>query len=89
MINSAVELPPHDTAIAQLVADNQTVLVARFRQLIERGQQEGNSTTVQSAVDLALFLYTTYAGIKVLSKSRVSRTVLESVVNVALDTLRT
>ncbi len=87
LVNSAVELAPHDTDIAQLVIDNQTGFVARFQQLIERGQQEGSVTTAQPATDLALFLYNTYTGIKVLGKSKTDRVALESVVTVAMRVL--
>lgn len=88
MINSAVELAPHDASIAQLVVDNQTAFVSCFRELIERGQRESDIKTARSADELALFLFNTYTGLKLMGKSNTNRIGLESVVSVALSTLQ-
>lgn len=88
MINSAVELAPHDPDIAELVATNQALFVDQFQQLIERGQREGDVTKTSEATDLALFLFNTYTGLKVLGKSKAGKTTLERVVAVAVGALR-
>lgn len=88
MVNSAIELAPHDEAIARLVADNQRVFTGWLAQLIKRGQQEGDISRMHTADDLAAFLFNTYTGLKVLGKTRPDPAALRSIVAVAMSTLR-
>lgn len=88
MVNSAVELAPHDAAIAKIVADNQCVFIERLRQLVERGQREGSILSQHPPAHLAAFLFNTYAGIKVLAKTQPEPATLRAIMHVAMSILR-
>jgi TetR/AcrR family transcriptional regulator, transcriptional repressor for nem operon len=88
MVNSAIELAPHDPEVAKVVADNQQVFEGNLTSLIERGQREGTLTTTHSAPDLARFVFNTLNGLKVLGKVQPERNSLTAVVTVAMTSLR-
>lgn len=88
MVNSAIELAPHDPEVAKVVADNQRVFEETLATLIERGQHEGTITRGHSAPNLARFVFNTINGLKVLGKVQPKRDSLTAVVTVAMASLR-
>ncbi len=88
MVNSAIELAPHDPAVVQVVADNQRVFEQNLTQLIERGQREGNIRATFPADHLARFVFNTLNGLKVLGKVQPEQNSLMAVVRVTMETLR-
>jgi len=67
--NTAVELAPHDEAIARLVADHHRRLEAIFAEAVIRGQQDG---TIRRSLDprsFASFLVAALSGLQVLARS--------------------
>ncbi len=87
MINSTVELAPHDPDIAQIVRDNQCNFVGQLQRVIQRGQTEGDINPAHPAEDLALFVFNTYSGLKILAKTNPDETALRSVVAVTMGVL--
>jgi len=88
IVNSAVELAPHDADIARFVADNQTAFIGKLRQLIERGQREGDINPAQSASDIAHFMYAAYSGLKVMSKYNPNEATLHGIVSVTMAAIK-
>ena len=88
IVNATIELAPHDSAIAQIVAANRRAFEERLRLVIERGQHEGSISRAHSAADLARFLFTTYTGIKVMSRTRPDPSAMQAVMDVAMTTLQ-
>ncbi|GAB2585195.1 TetR/AcrR family transcriptional regulator [Spirosoma areae] len=87
MVNAAIELAPHDTEIARLVAQNQQTMVDKFAELIERGQREGDITTRHPAGDLSQFIFNTVSGLRVLGKMQSPAATLQAIVGVVISSL--
>ena len=80
LVNSALELAPHDEQFQQVVADALVRVELFFRHCIEAGQRDGTVALVQPADDLARLLLGTLLGIRVLARSRPERALLEGLV---------
>jgi TetR/AcrR family transcriptional regulator, transcriptional repressor for nem operon len=88
IVNSSVELAPHNAEIAQIVNDNmQDIENALFR-LIEKGQDIGQFSKSHSARSLARFIFNSISGIRVASKSGADKKVLDDIVKVTLSALK-
>lgn len=88
MVNSTVELAPHNSEIAEIVNDNmQDIENALFR-LIKKGQDAGLFSKNNTARSLARFLFNTISGIRVASKSGADKKVYDDIVKVALSALK-
>jgi TetR/AcrR family transcriptional repressor of nem operon len=88
MVNSAIELAPHDPDIAAIVKDNQREVEDILCKAIEKGQQSGQVTTSLDARSIARFLYTNISGMRVTARSGADRKELEAVIKVALSVLQ-
>ena len=87
MVNSAIELAPHDSEISRIVADNQRFFEQSLTVLIERGQQTGDISSAHPANELASFVFNTINGLRVLGKTNPDQATLQSVVNITMATL--
>jgi TetR/AcrR family transcriptional regulator, transcriptional repressor for nem operon len=88
LVNSALEVAPHDPEFRELIADVLQKIESFFRRCVLAGQTAGDITTVQSADDLAKMLMGVHLGIRVLARTRPERALLEGVVRPALSLLR-
>jgi TetR/AcrR family transcriptional repressor of nem operon len=84
LVNSALEIAPHDTAIAEVVAARFDELEAFFRRCVASGQRDGTINAAREAADLARLLLTTAIGLRVLGRVCPDRDVLEGAVRQAL-----
>jgi len=88
IVNSTVELAPHNAEIAEIInANKHDVEDALFR-LIKKGQDVGQFSNNHSARSLARFVFNAIAGLRVASKSGVDKDVFADVVQVTLSTLK-
>jgi TetR/AcrR family transcriptional regulator, transcriptional repressor for nem operon len=88
MVNSSVELAPHNAEIAQIVNDNmQEVEDALFR-IIEKGQDVGQFSKSHSARSFARFIFNAISGLRVASKSGAEKKVFDDIVKVTLSALK-
>lgn len=69
-VNTMVELALHDKEIARLLDKNRHDVEAVFLEAVTKGQDLGQISKKHSALSLARFLYCTYSGIRVLSRSK-------------------
>jgi TetR/AcrR family transcriptional repressor of nem operon len=91
LVNSALEVAPHDAAIAEVVAARLGELEAFFRRCVVAGQRNGSIEVEREASDLARLLLTTVIGLRVLARGHPERELLEGAVRqilVLLDTPR-
>jgi len=89
LVNSALEVAPHDAAIAEVVAARLSELEAFFRRCVVAGQRDGSIDTERDASDLARLLLTTVIGLRVLARGRPERALLEGAVRQVLVLLNT
>lgn len=88
MVNSSVELAPHNLEIAEVVnANMQDVEDALFR-LIKKGQEAGQFSNDHTPRSLARFIFNTISGLRVASKSGADKKVFDDIVKVTLSALK-
>ena len=87
VVNSALEVAPHDPEFRRLVADVFVQVEAFFRRCVAAGQRSGAITRSQSADDLARLLLGVLLGIRVLARTRPERELLEGLVRPAFALL--
>src|SRR5438067_1341968 len=69
MVNTAIELSPHDKDIAALVANNNQSVEDALTKIIEKGQREGQFNTHLHPKAAARFIFGTIAGLRVYARS--------------------
>jgi TetR/AcrR family transcriptional repressor of nem operon len=87
LINSALEVAPHDRELGALIADRLGEIEAFFRRSIEAAQADGAVPRGRVAKDLARLLLGVLLGIRVLARSRPERALLEGVARPAFALL--
>ena len=87
LINSELEVAPHDRELGALIADRLAEIEAFFRRSIEAAQAEGHVPRDRIAKDLARLLLGVLLGIRVLARSKPGRALLEGVARPALALL--
>jgi len=87
IINSALEVAPHDPEFQQVVAGVLARIEAFFRRCVIAGQQAGAITAAQPADDLARLLLSVLMGVRVMARTRPERDLLEGMVRPALALL--
>ena len=87
LVNSALEVAPHDAGFQAMIANVLVAVEAFFRRCVHAGQQAGEISTAQSADDLARLLLGVHLGIRVLARTRPDRVLLEGIVRPALALL--
>lgn len=87
LVNTALEVAPHDTAIHDFIADRLGELETFLAGLIAAGQQDGSIATLYPAGDIARLLVTTILGLRVLARSRPEPALLRGAARQALALL--
>ncbi len=87
LINSALEVAPHDRELGALIADRLAEIEAFFYRSINTAQAEGAVPRDRVAKDLARLLLGVLLGIRVLARSKPERALLEGVARPALALL--
>ncbi|AUT65013.1 TetR/AcrR family transcriptional regulator [Paraburkholderia terrae] len=77
LVNSALEVAPHDPEFQETIAGVLVQVEAFFRRCVAAGQQAGEISTEQSAENLARMLLGMLLGIRVLARTRPERPLLE------------
>ncbi|ABS66230.1 transcriptional regulator, TetR family [Xanthobacter versatilis] len=87
VVNAAVELGPHDPELRAAAGRTLGEIEAFFRRRVAAGQKDGAINPDQTAEDLARMLLGVLLGIRVLSRIRPERMLLEGVLRPALAAL--
>jgi TetR/AcrR family transcriptional regulator, transcriptional repressor for nem operon len=87
LINSALEVAPHDKELGRLIADRLAEIERFFYRAIKAAQIEGAVPRSRAAKDLARLLLGVLLGIRVLARSKPERALLEGVARPALALL--
>ncbi|SCB43740.1 transcriptional regulator, TetR family [Rhizobium lusitanum] len=80
LVNSALEVAPHDEEFQRVVSGVLSQVEAFFRRCIEAGQNDGSIDRRQSATDMAGTLLGTLLGIRVLARTRPEKNLLEGLI---------
>jgi TetR/AcrR family transcriptional regulator, transcriptional repressor for nem operon len=87
LANAALEVAPHDPAIATVVAERMVELEAFFRRCVIAGQSDGSISFEVDPADAARLFLTTVMGLRVLARGHPERPILEGAVRQALSVL--
>ncbi|CAB3749229.1 TetR family transcriptional regulator [Burkholderia sp. MSh2] len=87
LVNSALEVAPHDPEFRTMIAGVLDRVQAFFRNQIAAGQLSGDIPADRSADDLANLLLGVHLGIRVLARTRPERALLEGLARPALALL--
>lgn len=87
LVNSALEVAPHDKKLGKLIAARLAELEAFFARSIRKAQAEGTVPRKPVAKDLARLLFGVVLGIRVLARVRPERASLESLARPVLALL--
>ncbi len=87
LVNSALDVAPHDTELGALIAERLGEIEAFFRRSIQAAQADGTIPADRSAKDVARLLLGVLLGIRVLARSKPERALLEGVARPALALL--
>mgnify|MGYP003339768477 CR=1 FL=1 len=87
LVNSALEVAPHDAEFKRTIAAALRDAEAFFRRCVSAGQADGSIAGDQSAEDLARMLLAVLLGLRVLARSRPERALLTGLVKPALALL--
>ena len=79
LVNTALELSPHDEEIHDIVGHGLAEMEAFFRAMIERGQAVGEIPDRIEPTETAHALLGLFIGLRVLSRSRPEKAVLRSI----------
>jgi TetR/AcrR family transcriptional repressor of nem operon len=80
LVNSALEVAPHDPEFQRVIADVLIQVEAFFRRCVEDGQSDGTISAVQPAENLARLIVGAHLAIRVLARCRPERELLEGLV---------
>lgn len=86
-VNSAVELAPHDPAIAALLERHDRILEELFHRTIERGKTTGEIPAALNSTATARFLLNVIAGLGVALKNEPTPERLADIVRVSLSVI--
>jgi TetR/AcrR family transcriptional regulator, transcriptional repressor for nem operon len=87
LVNSALEIAPHDSELGAEVARRLGEIEAFFRRSVSAAQADGSVSPEHDAKDMARLLLGVTLGIRVLARSQPSRALLEGVARPALALL--
>ncbi|MGH1339187.1 MAG: TetR/AcrR family transcriptional regulator [Aureispira sp.] len=88
MVNTGIELAPHDQEIATIIQENMQNIVHIFKIAIEKGQALGQIPKQHSADSLARFIYNNISGLRVAVKVSHDKNLLEDIANMCLSILQ-
>jgi TetR/AcrR family transcriptional regulator, transcriptional repressor for nem operon len=88
LVNSALEIAPHDAECRAVITEQFTEIEAFFRRCILKAQTDGTVSSDVDAGDVARLLLGILLGVRVLARARPERAVLEGVVRPALALLK-
>lgn len=83
LVNTALELSPHDEEISAIVDHGLAEMERFFRDMIEQGQAAAEIPAHVEPVDTARGLLSLFIGLRVLARSRPEKSLLRSVANQA------
>lgn len=87
LVNTALELSPHDAEIAGIVAEGLRKTEAFFRRNVAAGQAMGTVRADKTAEEMGAALLGLFTGLRVLARSRPEERLLRAVVSQAGDLL--
>lgn len=87
MVNTTTELVPHDSVIKEIIKINQETIEQVFEEAIQKDQEAGVLRQDLKATEVAQFIYTVYAGFRVVAKKTPTPERLQAIKRMVLEIL--
>ena len=87
MVNTEVEVAPHDEKVAGIICQNEQQVEDAFYKAIKKGQDNCEICPEKDARALARFIFNNVKGLRVTAKSTTDKTVFDDVSRLALSVL--
>jgi TetR/AcrR family transcriptional repressor of nem operon len=87
MVNSAIEVAPHDKEVSNMICQNDQQVENAFYQAIKKGQESGEVISKQDARALARFIVNTVKGLRVSAKSTTDKGVFDDIIKLTMSVL--
>jgi TetR/AcrR family transcriptional repressor of nem operon len=87
MVNTEVEVAPHDQEVSNIVSQNEQQVEDAFYKAIKKGQDTGEISKDKDARALARFIFNTVKGLRVTAKSTTDKAVFDDIVQLAISVL--
>jgi TetR/AcrR family transcriptional regulator, transcriptional repressor for nem operon len=87
VVNSALELAPHDAELGEIIAEALQWIESFFLACVKKGQADGTIGFSGPAGGLAQLLLAVLMGVRVFARVRAERSLLEGVIDTALLSL--
>ena len=88
VVNTAVELSPHDEVIAQIVKTNFSETEKVIHQLLQQGQTTGEFSSRLDLAATTRFIHNSLIGIRVQLKTRDEKQKLQPIIDITLQILK-
>ena len=79
LVNTALELSPHDPEISEIVREGLAEMEGFFRRMVAKGQTAGEIPAGLNAAETARALLGLFIGLRVLSRSRPEKALLRAI----------
>jgi TetR/AcrR family transcriptional regulator, transcriptional repressor for nem operon len=87
IVNTAIELAPHDTEILKIIKENRENIVKALTISIEKGMENGEIKTNQNPKSLANYFYNLINGLRVDAKVHKDKNNYKEIVEIAMSVL--
>jgi TetR/AcrR family transcriptional repressor of nem operon len=87
LVNSSLEVAPHDPEFQEIIAGVLTEVEVFFRRLVTAGQKDGTISKSHAADELARLLLGVLLGMRVIARARPQRKLLEGMIDPILRLL--
>ena len=87
IVNSGIELAPHDPEIAEIIREGREALENGFSRALQRAQESGQISTRQSAKAFASFLVNNLWGLKTYGKAGSKNEIILDTIRITLSVL--
>ena len=87
MVNTEVEVAPHDEEVNKMVCKNDQQMEEAFYQVIKKGKDSGEIKNRQDARALARFIFNAVKGMRVSAKSTTDKSVFDDIIKLTISAL--
>lgn len=87
MVNSEVEVAPHDAEVGNLICRNDQQMEDAFFQVIQKGKDNGEIKNQLDARALSRFIFNAVKGMQVTAKSTTDKAVFDDIINLTVSVL--
>jgi TetR/AcrR family transcriptional regulator, transcriptional repressor for nem operon len=87
LVNSTVELASHDQQISKMLCESDRETETLLREVVEKGQKQGEITNSRDAASIAQFIFNNIKGMRVTARAGADKKIFDDIVAMILSVL--